>query len=272
MILWMLGFALAQDDCAESVTAVEYQSEVSGAVLSFLAADVSGFETRRDASKGLLPCVTEPLGPVAVQATYQLLAFDGFYSRDDGARDRGLRALQDAFEGYQLPSQFSDSHPLRIAWDEESKRPLGAPKTLPVPLEVALLIDGEIGLNWPSARPVLVQLINKDGAVAWTRLYDADAEPPTYETTDERLRAAYLRSSVIRERRPIELVILSGAALSAAGGLYAGHRIAGAKFRSAGPDDPELDRLRDRTNSFAVGSGISAALAAGLGVTAAVIW
>lgn len=273
MVSWFIALAFAQEvDCQPS-TAVEYQSAVSGAVLSFLAADVGGFESGRDRALDMLPCVAEPIGPAAVQATYQLLAFDGFYSRDEGRRDEGLRALQEAFPEYALPSQFSESHPLRQAWREEYARPSPAPTELPVPLNIAMLIDGEIKLEWATTRPTLTQTLSRDGAVTMTRLYETGAAPPTYDVADERLREQYLRSSVIRERRPVEIVAVAGTALVASGALYGLHRSAFKAYEGAGPTAyEELDRLRDRSNAMALGAGVSFATAAGLGVTAAVVW
>ena len=278
---WALSVALA-GDCPEiPVSAVAYQSEVAGAVLSFLAADVSSFESGRDAALERLPCVGEPLGPGAVLALYQLEAFDGFYSRDEARRDSGLRALKARFPDYDLPSQFSSTHPLREAWNEQRKKPVASGSEMPVPLDRILWIDGEVKLEWPADRVVLFQVMDSFGAVQQTRLYPAGSPVPEYESAGDGLRDAYLRQAVIRQRRPVELAVLSGVSAVASTTFLVLNRSSYSKWNSlqGNPEvalDPatiaEADDYASNSRTYGITSGVTGVLALGLGITAAVTW
>ena len=278
---WGLTLAFAGDCPEEPISAVAYQSEVAGAVLSFLAADVSSFESGRDSAREKLPCVSEPLGPGAVLALYQLEAFDGFYSRDESRRDSGLRALKARFPDYDLPSQFSSTHPLRKAWDTERQKPLSAGAEMPVPLDRILWIDGEVKLDWPQDRVVLFQVMDSYGAVEQTSLYASGSPVPQYPSAGEGLREAYLRQAVIRQRRPVELVVLSGLSAAASGTFLVLNRASYSKWAELQPteDRPidastEADIIRYGSNSrtYGITSAVTGVLGLGLGITAAVTW
>ena len=276
MLLVLLSLALADEgpdsmECTLSPTAIKLQEIAGRASVSFLSADAAGYELARDQAFSSLPCVTEALQPATVSAMYQLVALDGVYTSDVARRDAGLNALAATNPDYKLPSVFSDTHPVRKAWNAAAANDARETTSLPVPLNAFLLIDGEVTLDYPVDRPAVVQFFDRKGALMWTRMTDAGEQLPQYEATDESKRSSYLEKRFVRERRPIELLVASGIALAAGAGMYGGTYATRKNFDDCTNSD-DCASSRSTTNALTIGAASSTVLGLGFGAVAVVNW
>lgn len=248
---------------------------IADATGAFAGLDLDGFEDRAEAVWKQLPCVSEPLTPLEVADVYKLRALDAFLAQDDLTMRQSLRSMHDTAPDYALPPTIAPhGHPLQKAMEEAANAPASPRSDLPVPNEARLLVDGEPILTRPD-RPVLMQLLTMNGGVEWTHLLPEDTPPPAYETLDEDFRDRYLSQAKVirvRQRRPVELVVASGAALLGASAMYGISHSSRASFRDPGTPYEDLAGLRARTNGLQTAAVITGLAGLGLGATAIVTW
>lgn len=272
----VLAFAQTPAPCSAAITSTELAARVSEASARFAGLDVVGFENTSADVWALLPCVDEPLGPLAVADLYQVRALDAFLGQDDAGVSLAMGSLRSAVPGYRLSSAVAPKgHPLREAFDEAADAPAPSTEDLPVPSEARLLIDGQPVLARPTERAVIMQRLTEDGDVTFTRLLETGEAVPEYPRLDESYREAYLSESKVirvRQRRPIELVVASGLALGGATTMYALSRDSRATFLDPETEIDQLAGLRARTNGLQTASILTGLAGAGLGVVAAVSW
>lgn len=256
--------------CDEAVSPSELKTATAEATLSFLGADLGGYEQARDRAWTLLPCVDGVVAESQVMALHQLAALDGFYKRDEALRDGALRALS-TVDGYDLPSAFGSKHPLTKAWQQTLETPASASGELPIP-EGILLVDGRISLDWPAEQTVFVQYMGDAGDVEWSQLFGPGQAPPTYTVGTQMDREQYLAREVIRHRRPTELVVTSGSLILGGAALFAASRLTRGRFVDNTTPADKLEPLRAQHNGLVLGAGAAVGVGAALGVTAAVVW
>lgn len=278
MLVLTTALALAQSTgpCPEPITSTELAARVSEASARFAGLDVVGFESTSEAVWSLLPCVDEPLGPLAVADLYQVRALDAFLAQDDPAVALAMGSLRGAVPTYRLSTAVAPKgHPLRVAFDAAADAPAPPTEKLPVPAEARLLVDGQPLLARPTDRAVIVQRLTEEGEVTFTALLEQGEEVPEYPSLDESYREAYLSEAKVirvRQRRPIELVVASGLALGGATAMYALSRDARSTFLDPETEIDELAGLRARTNGLQTAAVLTGVAGAGLGVVAAVSW
>ena len=271
-----LAFAQSPSSCAASITSTELAARVSEAGARFAGLDVGGFESTSNDVWTLLPCVDEPLGPLAVADLYQVRALTAFLAQDDVGVSAAMRSLRAAVPGYRLSTALAPKgHPLRVAFDAVTEPDEAPTEDLPVPAEARLLVDGQPVLRRPSDRAVLVQRLTDEGTVTFTSLLEAGEPVPEYPSLDESYREDYLsetRVIRVRQRRPIELIVASGLAVAGAGTMYGLSRSSRATFLDPTTPTDDLAGLRARTNGLQTASIVTGLAGTGLGVLAAVSW
>jgi hypothetical protein len=283
--MWALWWAVAAAEevpqsppdvaCVLTVPVDTLASSLADATGAFANLDIEGFEAHAENVWRTLPCLAEPLMPLDVADVYKVRALDQFLAQDDAGVRNSLRSARAAVPDFRLPASVApQGHPLQAAFDEASDD-VAAREDLPVPSEARLLIDGQPVLSRPVDRAVIVQLIQADGAVAWTSLVEAGAAPPAYETLSDDYREAYLSGAKVirvRPRRPFELVVASSASVVGAATMYGLSRRSRSQFFAPTTDYDDLASLRARTNGLQTAAVLTAAAGLGLGVTAAVTW
>lgn len=124
-----------------------------------------------------LVCVTRPLVPRDIAATFRVLGYAAFLD-DREAAAIWFRAAKALDPDYVIPPVlFPDRHPLRRVHDGAVVPP-GDPVALPPPADGQLWVDGAPATTAPAGRPYLLQIVADDGTVRQSAVgWPGDAVP-----------------------------------------------------------------------------------------------
>ena len=271
MVFGVVYGAVASGCEPTSVAAVEIA--LTEAEAAFAGLDIEGFLAQSEAVRELLPCLVEPASAALAAHVLRVEGVRAFGERSvDAVRwFAAARAIDPVYRysdsiAPQGSPLLDDYYAMEVA--------AGGEAPLPAPLTGVVRVDGVDGAPRPTAWPALVQWIDGDGRVAWTVLVRHGEPLPVYPLAPAPLVAAEAGAAapVVTAARGRWLGVGAGAAAVATAGLYAGAALTRRTWNDPATPDAQLDALKARTNGLVVASGVTGAVAVGLGVGVAARW
>ncbi|MCB9675584.1 MAG: hypothetical protein H6737_10735 [Alphaproteobacteria bacterium] len=259
-------------DCRESFDDQEIKGVGARAEDAFANLDEEGFVEARDELLTGIECATEALTSSAVAGYFRVRALDAHLRRAPEDLKLNVAAMAEIDPMPPSSSVTPRGHPVRNAWEAAKAAGPGPTRPLPVPSGGRIRIDGRDTLDFPTERPTIIQLVNAEGALDWTRVIEVGGLPPEYAEASEDYRQKYENAIIVSApRKPIELPILAGVFGAGAIGTYAATFHTRSKFFSE-PDPTELRTLRNNNNALVVTSAGLGAVALGLGTWTVLTW
>jgi hypothetical protein len=243
-MIWLLGLALAGDDCPRSTPVSAIDELVSSAEHAYADLDEAAFFTHTDELLVRTPCLDDVPSEAQLARFHRVVALRLYGSRraDALAALATARHLQPDLGVAEL---VGPEHPLAASWASDPVP--DATQRLRPGRGVVLHVDGSPARARPLQRATLLQVESSGQLQGTTLLFPDDPLPP------------YPAAS--RLERPLQLGALGAAALAATSFGLATHW-------SNGLNDPgqSADQLRARqlrTNGAVVASGVLGAVAVG---------
>jgi len=258
MLLLIASTARAAD-CTTRVSASALAAELDTAERAYATLDVVAFSTALDAAAMDLPCLGELVPPTLASRYHRDVGLRLFIERDEDRAARAFASARVADASGRFPDgMLPPGHAVLVLLDA---REPGPTLRIAEPIAGSVALDGTVGLERPSERPSLVQVMDGDGAVIATRyLFPSDAMPP-YPA-----KALPAVSATSRPRVRTPVLVTSGASAVAAGVLYGLAASAESQFKDASNDATieELDALRETNHAMVwTSAGFGAVAVAG---------
>ncbi len=256
---WLVAAAAA--GCPEPVSVAAVTGEIDRAEAAFLAADVEGFHGAVDRALVSLPCLSEVL-PVPVAGRFHRVHGLDQYVRGDAVAARlSFAASRSVAPEVGLSALLPEGHEALLLF-AESTTP-GATVRLDPPAAGSLWFDGVSGLDRPSDRPTVIQVVGGSGAIDATRYALPGDAVPAYPI------AVVVPEEVVEERRGrgarAVWLVVGGLGAVGSGVLYGMASASAAEFQGAVPNTwgpTDLAAQRDRTNRLVLGSAAAGGVAA----------
>ncbi|MBT3224438.1 MAG: hypothetical protein HN348_35675, partial [Proteobacteria bacterium] len=213
MLFFLVGLAMAQE-CEEPTTSRDLLKAVEATESAYSLADGAGFQQNAELSEQLLPCLGEPLSRAMSARYHRVRGLAAFLARDEELQKASLSAARWVQPRYVWPADLVPmDHPVREAYDGID---IGEPALLdlPPPKEGELTIDGQPGLQRPTAWPTIVQHFGPEGDVRHTWYLPTSATNPEYEAAKPPKTAtteAILAEDGGGKRAPISIPLIIGA-------------------------------------------------------------
>lgn len=265
-----------QQPCAAPAT----QANLAGALLraesAFGALDVEAFTRSMDDAIFLVPCLAEPVDVTQAARLHRLQGIRQFVANEEERAVASFAAARAIDPTYQLPVWLvPEGSAIR---DLYGRMPVenGTKALVPAPVEGTLRFDGVESLERPTSWSSFVHVLDGHGAVLESAyLFPGDAMP-SYTAAPEPVEAtapAIASSTRASHRLGFNLIGASVGSAVCAGVLYGVAANSAANFEASHPDWSESDLLasRSRTNNLVVASGALGAIAAGVGLSAALV-
>ncbi len=246
MIL-LVAAALAASPCPVDRTPAELSTALDGADAAW-GASAADFEVAVSAVRAIVPCLGAPVDASTAAHVHRVEGLAAFAARDKVTAAQAFAAARAADPAWALPDELApEGGPLRAVWDQAPAE--GPRRPLPSPRGGELLVDGMPGHTRAEARPVLLQVVTKEGRArdsAWL----AAGIAPTYP-----------------HAHPLAAWIGTGACLLASGALLGVATAANDDYQ-ASTTVAQADARRDVVNGLAGGAVGLGAVGLGLGVFA----
>lgn len=272
VLVALLAVGPAHAECTATTTNAALVEALDTASLAFARLDIPVFEEDAARAREILDCLGEPISRPTAAAWHRLHGIALFLERNSPAARRSFAAARSIEPAYTFPSDVvPEGNPLLEDYTALDPN-VGPFELVAAPKVGAVRLDGSGSLNRSRGRPVVYQVIDGRGAVVQTALLDGEDAMPALPEGLAGTSSNGEQKGPKPDRKGPSLPMLVGAGVGvlAAGGLYAGS----AMSRSAYYDETrvaELDGRRSTTNALAVGSGVTAAVAVGLGTTSFLI-
>lgn len=272
VLVALLAVGPAHAECTGPTTNAALVEALDTASLAFARLDIPVFQEDAARAREILDCLGEPISRPTAASWHRMHGIALFLERNSPAARRSFAAARSIEPAYTFPSDVvPEGNPLLedyTALDPD----IGPFELVAAPKVGAVRLDGSGSLNRSRGRPVIYQVIDGRGAVVQTALLDGEDAMPALPENLSGGPSSNGDDKVPKERKgpSVPLLVGAGVGVLAAGGLYAGS----AASRSAYFEETqvsELDGRRATTNALAVGSGVSAAVAVGLGTTSFLI-
>lgn len=271
--------------CVAGTRPLDIAASVTAAESAYADLDAEGFARFTVHAREQLRCLETPLPPGDIAALHRLGALEAWLDGDEQATLAALAASRMADPTQTLPSRLAPAdHPLRALYERAGGTGESPPRTVPVPPDTTLYVDGALQ-PVPADRPALLQLRGPDEQILrtawvpagaptpdWPGLTSTPTRPPEVEASQPvaQLPAAALEPPL---RRP--WLVAAGAGAAVSGGLYLVAWRSSLAFDD--PSNPEvssradLEALQRRSNALAWTSLGLGAASLGLGVTTVVL-
>lgn len=256
--------------CVEPVSLAGFDARLDDAERAFAGLRVEAFGDTMDQVALELPCLAEPLTPLAAGRYHRLQGLRQFVAQNEERAVQSFAAARSAdpeasFSEALLPS----GHAVRQLY---ATYPLenGAYSAAWPAVEGELRFDGQVTLDRPSSWPTVFQVVDPRGQATTTAYLFPDDPLPRYDAlVPEPPPVAAL--PWIHTRAQLRFSAASLGSGLAAGGLYAAALASRRTFDDLDHPDwgaEELRRQRGLTNGLVAASGVVGAVAVGTGVTA----
>jgi len=256
-MLLLSGLVLA--DCPAT------DAQLQETAATALQARGEAFEPALSAVEAQLQCVTEPLPPSLAATLHYLAALRAFRARNLGIVVDHLQAAQLA-DGAVLDAVLIDGHALSDLAAEAHGRTRPERVVLTLQEGRYVRVDGRVATTRAAGLPAVIQILDPDGAIAWTDLVGGEDEPPFL------LLAPPPPIPLYREVETWGVLgglVLSGTAWGISLGTRAKMSRLAAESQVGGPHpeaESELERLSRRTNTWGYVGQASTVATAGFGV------
>lgn len=275
LLLFLSPPGKAAEPCPAPVTVEQLDAALIQAETAFGNLDVEAFTAAMDDAVYGVPCLRDAVGVATAARLHRLTGIRQFIAHNEQRAVSAFAAARAADPSYVWPAWLlPEGHTMR---DLYARFPLENATTElePAPLSGALRFDGVEGLNRPTRWPTLVQVVSATGDVAETTyLYPEDAMP-AYPMTAPPLAVSSAQPRSGGAPKKVGFVLIGASAISAvgSGAFYGLAMSSAADFERDHPDWDEADLIREqsRTNSRVLASGGLATLAAGAGLSAALL-
>ncbi|MEZ4322113.1 MAG: hypothetical protein R3F61_31870 [Myxococcota bacterium] len=259
-------------DCEAGLDDQDVKGVSSRAQEAFANLDEEGFSQARDELLAGIECSVEALTTSAVAGYFRVRALDAHLRRAPEDLLANARAMAEIDPVPPPTSVTPRGHPVRNAWETARAAGPSGPRELPVPSGGRIRVDGRDTLALPVERPTVIQFVQPDGSLAWTRVIEPGGLPPGYTEASEDYRAKYENAIIVSApRKPIELPILAGIFGAGAIGTYATTFHTRKRFFDA-EDPADLRTLRNNNNALVIASAGLGAVALGLGTWTVATW
>lgn len=243
----LVAAALAASPCPVDRTPSELTAALDGADAAW-GASAADFAVAVSAVRAIVPCLGAPIDTPTAAHVHRVEGLAAFAARDKVAAAQAFAAARAADPAWALPAELApEGGPLRAVWDQAPAA--GAARPLPTPGGGELRVDGVPGHTRAEARPVLLQVVTKEGRArdsAWL----AAGAAPTYPRA-----------------RPVAAWIGTGACLLAGGALLGVATAANDDYQ-ASSTVAQAEERRAVVNGLAGGAVGLGAVGLGLGVFA----
>jgi hypothetical protein len=302
----LLGPSLAHATCALPTTARDIATAVNDVDQAFVAMDINTFNEAEARATSGIECLEEALTPYDAAGVHRSTALRAFIVRDtDAARTSYATALA-AQPNFNLPIAIApEGNSLHQLYAEARELSEEKPDriALEVPRGTVLLVDGRRVQMRPLNRPAVIQLVDLQGTVLWSRYVPergiepdfsefegaipdvASSQPPVSEgriSPKPEPRTSFRIESQTRTPRGVtrppaststrKLVAGAAGATVVAAVFYATALSTASTYHNTQTPYKDLDTLRSRTNGLVVASGAIGAVGLGLGAYAFITW
>ena len=282
-LLWLsLGAApaFAEAPCSAAASRADLRGALQAAESAFGALDVETFTSSMDDAIFMVPCVHETLDSAEIARFDRLQGIRQFVANQEDRAVQSFAAARATEPDYQLPTWLvPEGSAIR---DLYGRMPLenGTRERQPAPVQGSLRFDGVEGRERPVGWSTLVQVFDGTGAVIATAyLYPGDAMP-AYAAVVEPVAARGSDGSAgstggraLSRKVGFGLIGAGVGSALGAGALYGLASASNADFNADHPEWDEGDLLRSQThtNNLVIASGALGVLAAGAGLSAALV-
>lgn len=273
MPLLLLISALASEvpACDSGPTDQDFRGTIALTEDAFRNLDSEAFDQGRDNLLGSVECATEVLGSRSVAGYFRVRALDAHLRRAVPDVKANAQAMAEIDPTPPSTALIPRGHPVRNAWEAAKSAGRSKTRVLDVPAGGRVIIDGGDTLVFPTDRPAVVQFVNSEGKVAWTRVVDG-GNPPEYELAPPEAKKAYENAVIISApRKPVELPVIAGVLAAGAIGVYAASLGTKQRFKRA-EEAADIRAARSTTNALYFTSAGLAVGAVGIGAYAAARW
>jgi hypothetical protein len=270
-LLTLVVPALAGDlpDCSEPTTVVDFLEAAEQGEAAFASMDLPALSTAREQGLALIPCLGEPLTPRDAAAFHRMMALAAFTSGDSAGVMREFHAARRLEPGYQIPVGVAPSgHPLVQLYEQSTAVEEGELEPAIPPRGGWVGVDGVRGAPRPAGISAVVQVFDQGDALHRSLYLLPDEPLPVWGPLPI--------DALLRKRRRVVLVGISGGAVVASGVFYGLAWRENQRFwepvREDSLDYADLEVIKLRANAFTATSLSCLGLAAGVGITTAVVW
>lgn len=263
LISAMLSPMVAAADCPEPKANADLLIALEEATTAFGRLEIETFNAAANEAAAVVGCLAEAISRPSAAEFHRVQGLALFLGRNSPAAQLSFAAARSVEPEYVFPTDLvPDGNPIRV--DYKAIDPKVGPFELAnAPKSGSLRLNGSRSLNRATPLPVIFQRLDGRGAVVQTVVVGPGEPLPTFQTGSD---GSSREPRVARSGPHIPLLIGSGVALAAAGGLYAG---AFMTKTSIGNSEviADFEGKRQTANTLTLGAGGAAVVGIGLGAT-----
>ncbi len=274
-VLSVLASPAWAQDCGEPTSSSDLTSVLVRAEASYSDLDVDGFNATMAEAHALVPCLKDGVTRHLAAELHRFEGLKGFLDGNPGQSTIAFAAARSIEPDYDFPETLVPAgNPVR---DDYAAVDPTTGKVIELGEKEAgwIQIDGRQGLERSASFPAFIQLFDDGGSVEASAYlgpteamlpYEVKPAPP--EPIGEAPPDA-IGSVTKKKSARVPMLVGAVAGLAASAGLYGGALASNAAYYD---DDKatlkNIGSLRTQTNTLVVASGATAAVSAGVGVTA----